>query len=213
MEKDLKDERRRNEILKNYSDKLSEKVIDLERQKQAFVEEEMKKNEDARKCVLKDKEIKKRDILIKQMQFELSKQKNLKSAFEEDLKMQEEMKSITGKSMIPVVIVPEFTKESISLAHRRFDIREKVVWIKSFKASKPSAVFMATLEPKVVIGELDGEAKEILGKRGILVVDSVVPEQKKYFAAVSADRIESDVKKVERKSFTDWLADYRKRTI
>jgi predicted RNase H-like nuclease (RuvC/YqgF family) len=212
LESELKEERRRNDILKNYSEKLSDKVNELERQKQLYIEEEMKKNDDARKCVLKDREIKKRDILIKQMQFELSKQKNLKNAFEENLKVQEEAKDIINKGLIPVVVLPEFTKESISQSHRRFDLRGKVVWIKSFKPSKPSAVFMASLGPKVVIGELDDESKEILGKNNVIVIESAKLQQRKYFAAISPQSVESDVKRTERKNFTDWLADYRKRT-
>ena len=213
LENKLKEEMRRNEILKNYVEKLEEKTSDLERQKQMYIEEEIKKNDEARKKVIKDKEIKTKDILIKQLQFELSKQKNLKNVFQENLNVQEELKDIDIENLIPVVIIPEFTKESISYSNRKFDIRNKIVWIKNFVSSRASANFMASLNPKVVIGEVDEETKDIFRKKGIIVVDIIKPEQRNYFAAISPESIENEIKKIERKDFMDWLGEYRRRTI
>lgn len=213
LEMELKEEKRRNEILKNYSEKLEEKSKDLERQKQEYIEEEIKKNEEARKKVLKDKEIRNRDILIKQLQFELSKQRNLKSVFEENLKVQEELKDIDNENLVSVIIIPEFTKESISHVNRKFNIRDKIVWIKNFNSSKASSNFLALLKPKVVIGEMDEETKEIFRKAEIIIVDTIKPEQRNYFAAISPESIENEIKKIERKNFVSWLEDYRERTI
>jgi len=213
LENKFKEEMRRNEILKNYVEKLEEKARDLERQKQMYIDEEIKKNDEARKSVIKDKEIKTRDILIKQLQFELLKQKNLRKTFQENLDVQEELRNIDIEKLIPVVIIPEFTRESISYANRKFDIRNKVVWIKNFVSSKISANFMAYLNPKVVIGEVDEETKDIFRKKGIIVVSTLKPEIRNYYAAVSPESIENEIKKIERKDFLNWLEGYRRRAI
>jgi len=213
LEDKLKEEKRRNEILKKYVEKLEEKVRDLERQKEMYIEEEIKKNDEARKNVIKDKEIKNRDILIKQLQFELLKQKNLRKEFQENLDIQEELKNIELEKLIPVVIIPEFTRESISYSNRKFDIRNKIVWIKNFVSSGASTNFMVSLNPKVVIGEVDEETKNILRKKGIIVVGTLKPEVRNYYAAISPESIENEIKKIEKKEFINWLEEYRRRII
>ena len=211
LESQLKDERRRNEILKCYCDKIEGKKMELERVKQSFIDDEMKKNEDARRKVLREKEIMKREILIRQLQFELSKQRNLKDAYEESVKTQDELESIGDESKVPVIIIPDFSRETISLTNRKFGIANKMVWVENFSPSKPSASFISSLKPKVVIGELDEETKNALSKSGIIVVDTVTPEKKEYLAAISPDKIENEIKKAERKGFLNWLENYRNR--
>jgi hypothetical protein len=212
LENKLKEEERRCEILKTYSEKIEDKLKDLERQKQEYLEEEIKKNEEARKKVIKEKEIKSRDILIKQLQFELAKQRNFKNVFEEQLRIQEEIKNIENENLIPVIIIPSFSKENILNVNRRFKIENKIVWIKSFTFSRKASSVLMSLRPKIVIGELDKEIKDILEKRGIITVDSIVPEERKYYAAVSPEKIENEIKQIERKNFFNWLDEYRKRT-
>jgi len=213
LETKIKENKRSYEILRDYSEKIEEKVNDLERQKQDYLEEEMKKNENARKKVMREKEIKTREILIKQLQFELAKQRNFKSVFEEQLKIQDELKSIENENLIPVIIITEFTKELILNINKRFGVKNKVIWIKSFNSSKKASNVLASLKPKVVIGEINEETKDLLKKEGIIAIDSIKPEQRKYYAAISSDRIENEIKKVEKKNFLNWLEDYRKRTI
>jgi hypothetical protein len=72
---------------------------------------------------------------------------------------------------------------------------------------------LTSLKPKVVIGEIDKEIKDMLVKRGIIAIDSITPEERIYYAAVSPEKIENEVNNVERKNFLGWLEDYRKRTI
>lgn len=213
LDKRLKEEQRSYEIIKTYCEKIEEKSKDLERQKQVYLEEEIKKNEDARKKVMKDREIKNRDILIKQLQFELFKQKNLKSAYEEQLKIQEEYKNIEAENLIPVIVIDEFTKDCILRVDKRFNLKNKIVWIKNFKSSKPSLSLIISLKPKIIIGEIDQESKEVFKKSNIIVVDTLKPDERRYFASVSPERIENEVKRVERKDFLEWLDDYRKRSI
>ena len=212
LERKLKEAERSYEILKAYSEKIEDKIKDLERQKQEYIEEEIKKNEEARKNVIREKEIKTRDILIKQLQFELAKQKNFKNVFEEQIKIQEEIKSIENEKLIPVIIIPNFSKESILNVNRRFKIENKVVWFKSFIFSRRASSVLMSLRPKIVIGELDKEIRDILEKRGIITIDSLVPEERKYYAAVSPEKIENEIKQIERKNFLNWLDEYRKRT-
>jgi predicted RNase H-like nuclease (RuvC/YqgF family) len=111
LEQKLKEEERRNDILKSYSKKLEDKLRELEKQRQEYVEEQRKKNEESRKSVIKEKEIKTRDILIKQLQFELVKQKNFNSIYHEQLDVQEELENIQNENLIPVIIINDFTKE------------------------------------------------------------------------------------------------------
>jgi hypothetical protein len=212
LERKLKEAERSYEILKTYSEKIEDKIKDLERQKQEYIEEEIKKNEEARKNVIREKEIKTRDILIKQLQFELAKQKNFKNAFEEQMKIEEEIKSIENEKLIPVIIIPNFSKESILNVNRRFKIENKVVWFKNFIFSRKTSSVLMSLRPKIVIGELDKEIRDILEKRGIITIDSLVPEERKYYAAVSPEKIENEIKQIERKNFLNWLEGYRKRT-
>jgi predicted RNase H-like nuclease (RuvC/YqgF family) len=211
LEKKFKDEERRYDILRSYSEKIEDKSKELEKQKQEYIEEQMKKNEDTRKKVIKEKEIKTRDILIKQLQFELAKQKNFNSVYEEQLKIQEELENIQNENLMPVIIIQEFTKESVLNANKRFNIRNKIIWIKNFRFSKSSANVVISLKPKVLIGNIDEETKDMLKKAGIITVDTLIPEERKYYAGISSEKIENEIKKVERKNFTDWLEDYRKR--
>ncbi|MFH1229716.1 MAG: DUF460 domain-containing protein [Candidatus Aenigmatarchaeota archaeon] len=211
LDRNLREQSRSYEILKNFSDKMEEKVRTLEKQTQEYLEDEIKKNDDARKKVIREKELKKMEILVKQMQFELSKQKNLNSTFQEQFKVQEELESIQSQNMLPVISIPEFTREAILSINRRFYLKNKVVWIKSFSPSNTSTNVLSSLEPKIVMGDLDQETRDRLQKKGIIVVDSVTPKEMNYYASVSPDDIESEVKSVEKKNFMDWLSDYRKR--
>jgi hypothetical protein len=212
MEEELREERRRNDILKIYSEKLEDKTKDLEKQKQEYVEEEIRKNEETRKKVIKEKELRTRDILIKQLQFELTKQRNLKNVYEENFRLQEELESIKNENLLSVIIIPDFTRETILEINRRFNLKDKIIWIKKFNYSKPSANLIASLRPEVLIGEVDEETNETLRKAGIITLNSVKPVEVGFFASISPEKIENEIKKTERKSFLNWLEDYRERS-
>lgn len=211
LERKLKEGERRYDILKTFSEKIEDRLRSLEKQKQEYLEEQMKKNDEARKTVIREKEIKTRDILIKQLQFELAKQRNFNNVFEEQLKVQEELKCIESENLIPVMIIPDFTKETILNSNKRFNIRNKIVWIKNFRTSKPSTSIILSLKPKVLIGEIDEETKDRL-KGEIITVDTVKPEERKYYAAIEPKKLENEIKKIERKGFLNWLDDYKRRT-
>jgi len=209
--KTLKKEKYRYEILKFFSEKLEEKVHDLEKQKQKYIEEEMQKNEKTRENILREKEIKKRDILIKQLQFELGKQKNFKETYEEEFKKQQELKEIEEENLIPVIILSDFTKEYITDVNSRFDINDKVIWIKNFKPTKPALQTLISFKPKVVLAELEDEARKKLKNSGIIVINELKPVVKKFYGTLNSKELEDSIKKTEKKDFINWLEEYRKR--
>jgi len=211
LKKKLKEEKKRYEILKEYTEKLETRVRNLEIQKQEYLEEQLKKTEEARKQVLREKEIRSRDILIKQLKFELAKGKSIRNAYEEKLKREQELRDIKNENLIPVIMISNFTKEEIVNANRDFDIANKAIWIQNFKFSKTAAKVLASIKPKVVIGEADKEVKDILRESRIIVVDTIEPEVRDYYASVSPKEIEKEMRKIERKSFLKWLEDYRRR--
>jgi len=43
------------------------------------------------------------------------------------------------------------------------------------------------------------------------VVDTIKPETRDYYALVSPDDVENEIKKIEKKNFLKWLEDYRAR--
>ena len=209
--KSLKREKYRYEILRYYSEKLEEKVNDLEKQKQRYIEEEMKKNEKARENVLREREVKKRDILIRQLKFELGKQKNFRETYEEEFKKQEELKEIEEENLIPVIILSDFTVEYVVDVNSRFDIKDKVVWIKNFKSSIPALKALISFKPKIVLAELEDETKKRLKNSGIIVIDELKPEVRRFYGTLNSKELEDSIKKTEKKDFVNWLDEYRKR--
>jgi predicted RNase H-like nuclease (RuvC/YqgF family) len=207
----LREKDRRYDILKVYTDKLEEKIKALERQKQTYIEEEMKKNEKVRKEIMKEKELRKREIIIKQLNFELAKQKSLRETYEQRLKKQQEMIDILDEGNIPVIRIKEFDKKSITDADKEFDIRNKVVWIENFKPSRLVARFLIKNKPKVVISEMEDDTRRFLKKYGIIVVDSIKPEMREFYGAASPDEMKTTMLKTEKRDFLKWLEDYRQR--
>jgi len=200
-ERRLNEQKKSYEILKIYTEKLEEKIKSLERQRQTYLEEEMKKNEETRRKILREKEIRSRDILIKQLQFELAKQKSFSKIYEEQFERENELKDIENENLIPVIVVSDFTKEAITNVNKMFDIRNKFVWFKDAKPSKPALKFLASLKPRVIIADMDDESKDILKDNGIIIVSNVKPELRKFFAAISSQEISNTIKKNREKRF------------
>ncbi len=73
--KKVEELQKRYDIIKIYSDKLEERIRDLDETKKELIREEMKKNEKVRREIMGDKEIRNRDLLIRQLQYELTKVK------------------------------------------------------------------------------------------------------------------------------------------
>lgn len=209
--KRIRDMERRYEISRQYTEKLEDKLKALERQKKTYLEDEMKKNENARKELLREKELRKMGIVIKQLHFELSKQKRLREAYEQRVKKQEEQIGIQDEGLIAVVKIANFTKEDIMNAAAEFGIENKVVWIENFKPSKTIARLLLKNKPKVVIADMEDKPKSFLKKYGVIVIDGVRPVMREFYGAVEPKDLESTMKKVEKRDFLKWLEDYRKR--
>ncbi|MBN2202945.1 MAG: DUF460 domain-containing protein [Candidatus Aenigmarchaeota archaeon] len=199
------------EISRLYSEKMEDRVKTLERQKKIYLEEESRKNENARKELLKDKEIRKLHIVIKQLQFELSKQKKLKLTYEDRIRRQDEVIEIQNEGLVAVVLIPDFSNDTVSRSVSEFDVTNKVVWIKDYMPLKTSARILAKKKPKIVIAEMDDKMRAFLKKSGIMVIDSVEPEMRNYYGAISPKELESTMKKVEKRDFKKWLVEYKKR--
>jgi len=210
-ERDLKEERKRNEILKIYCEKLEEKIKGLERQKQSYLEEQMQKNEKVRRSILKEKEIKSRDILIKQLRFEILKQKELLKIYEEKIRIEQEEKNIIMDNLVPVVIVPEFSREEIMNADRKFNLNNKVVFFEEPSFSKRASKTLEKITPKVVIADLDSEIVGQLKEAGIIVIDQLEIERREFFGAANPQKIKDVIKNIEKKNFINWLEEYRRR--
>lgn len=210
-EREYKEERKRNEILKIYCEKLDEKIKALERQKQSYLEEQMQKNETVRKAIIKEKEIQSRDILIKQLKFEIAKRKDLLKVYEEKIKIEQEEKNIITENLVPVVIIPEFSNEQILNADKKFNIMNKVIFFENPKYSKRASKTLEKITPKVVIADLDSEIVKDLKKYGIIVVDKIEMKKREFFGQVPPERIKDLIKKVEKKNFVNWLEEYRRR--
>jgi len=207
----LIEQKRSYEILKLYTDKLENRVKNLEKQKQNLLEEEMKKKENVRRKIMREKELRSKDILIKQLQFELAKQKSFSEAYKEQLRREQEFREIREEDLIPVITISNFTKESIANANKEFGIKNKVIWFKEIKSSKPALKFLLSLKPKIVIAEVDDKTRNTLKNSRIMVTDGIKPEVRRYYSVVSADELEDLIKKTEKKSFLNWLEEYKRR--
>lgn len=210
LKRKLTDKERSYEILKLYSQKLEERIKNLQKQRKERLEEELKKNQETRKRIMKEKEIEGRNILIKQLQYELAKEKMMIKAYEERFEKEEEFKRIKDEGNIAVIIMDNFTKDAIVKANREFKIKDQVVYFENQRQSKQAARTLISLQPRIVLGELNEKMEVMLRNAGIPVV-SMKPELRKYFAFVSSKEIESQLKKSERKNFLKWLSGYRNR--
>jgi hypothetical protein len=109
-------------------------------------------------------------------------------------------------------MIANFTKEDILDSHRKFNISDKAVWVQKFNFSKVASKVLASVKPKLVFGETNKETREILSDSGVIVVDTIKPEIRKHYAAVSPVKVENEMKKIEKKNFIRWLDEYKQRS-
>ncbi len=213
LRRKVKEEKRRYDILKIYTDKLEEKVKLLEKQKKHFMEEEREKNMEARKEVMKRKEIKAKDILIKQLQFELNKQRDIKMAYERKVGREDEVKGLEEEGCVPVIPVDDFDADMITDANLEYGLSDQVVWFKNIRPSKRAARALIACSPRLVIADFNSEIKDMLENADIIIVTDIDVKMANYYAAVSEDDLEFALKDTERANFLDWLVDYKNRFI
>lgn len=204
------DIKKRYEILRIYSEKMDERAKSLEKQKQQMLGDERIKNDEMRKQVIKDKEIKSRDIMIKQLQYELKKERNASEAYKQKLAKEDETEEMRKQGYVPVIPVKDFSREQILRAHREFGVTDEIIWFENTRPSKQAARAIISLNPRLIIGKFDKEIEKMLKNAGLAIID-LIPEKKLYYASLPEEDIEHLIKSSERKNFLDWLESYRRR--
>lgn len=213
LRRKLKDSDKRYDILKIYTEKLEDKLKLLEKQKKQYMDEEKEKNMEARKEVMKEKEIKSKDILIKQLQFELNKQRSMKLAYERKVGREDEVKLLEEEGCVPVIPVEEFDADLITEANLEYGLTDQVVWFKSIKPSKRAARALIAFGPRIVIGDFNSEIREMLENAEMIIIPELEVKMSSYYAAVNEDDLEFALKDNEKTNFLDWLVDYKNRFI
>ncbi len=207
---------RRYEIAQEYIKKLEKRVKELEEQKKMLIEERLRESKEMRENALKSKEIELRDNIIRNLRIELEKEKELRRLLEEKLEILEEERVIEARGYIPVIIVPEFSRESIAIVKEKYRIFNRALIFEKPCRGSTVAKYLSTLRPKVVIGDFGVNEKRILEEAGIAVVEkSSLPEIEKFknFYGIERSIFENILKKERKKSLVDWLEAYRKRFL
>ncbi len=198
------------DILKMYANKLEAKAKSLEEQKSIYQQEQIQKNDEARKKILREKEVVNRDILIQRLQMELGKYRQNENTPKERRQKEDELREITQKGLLPVVPIERFETENISELHQEFGLRNKIVWIKKYRPSKPILRYLITLSPKAIIGDLDEDARKLLKDNEIIHASGIEIRQKYFFGTVKADEFERAALNTERNDFINWLDSYKR---
>ena len=208
--KQLKALKTKYDIQKVYSDKIEKRLSVLEKQLQKLKGERVKLKSKDRKELMKDREIQARDILIKQMQFELKKQKDLTNLYNEHIKREQEFNTILSTGKLPVIVIDKFTKEDIDNAHREFNIKDQVVYFKEFKHSAPALKTLTIFRPKIILNKFDRQNLLELKKRRIIDID-MKPNLHTFYGSVDQKELEDSLGNVERKEFDHWISIYKSR--
>ena len=200
------------DILKVYSQKLEDRLKTLEKQKAQLQDEQLRKSQEARISMLKEKEIQARDVLIKQLQFETAKHKTSSKLFEAKLSKDDEEKEIRSEGCVPIVPIDNFETDDIERAEREMGINGKTVWFKAVKPSKQVARALIARTPKIVIcNGMDEKIAEMLRNANITVMEGVEPHMRNFHAFLKEEEFSDALKRSERKSFVGWLTGYRNR--
>ncbi len=210
LKRKLIDKERSYEILKIYTEKIEERIKNLQKQRKQRLEEDLRKNQETRRKIMKEKEIEGRNILIKQLQYELAKLREINKAYEKRFEKEEELIRIKNQGDLVVIVIDNFAKDAIVKTNRESKIRDQIVYFENQRQSKQAARTLISLQPRMVLGELNEDMEDMLKGAGIPVIN-IKPEIKKYFASISSKEIESQLKKSEKRNFLKWLSIYRNR--
>ncbi len=211
----LKELERKYEIAQEYIEKLQKRVKELEEQKNKLLEERLKESKEIRESVLREKEIELRDNIIRNLRAELEKEKKLRKMLEEKLDMLEEERVIEARGLVPIVKIHEFSREAIHEVREKYKIFNRVLYFELPCRGTGVAKYLASLHPKAVIGDFGEEERKILEWKNVLVLNksSLVLESFKHFMAVERNVLENIARKESKKSFLEWLEEYKKRFL
>ncbi len=199
------------EIAQFYVSKLEIRVNALEKQKEQMMDERMKANEEARRTVIREKEIFKRDIALRHLSTEVDRLRKKSDKLETQQAKPLELQQIRANAAVPVVPIQDFTKESIASTGKEFGLANEILWIKDYRPSASTAKFLIGFRPRTVIFPQQPAEIEMFKSSNITVVWGVKPEQKRWWGAVPQKDLWHALKETERKSFMNWISEYRQR--
>ena len=201
------------DIQKAYITKLEAKLQELERSKKQMVEERLRQTAEARKEVLKDKDLQLREQIVSNLRSQLLELQKESQRLEDELEKRDELQQLIEDDMVPLVIVKDWTREALAEADSKYKLRDKLVWIESFRQSNAVPRYCIALGVKGVVGRVDDETAEKLKKAGLMVVTGLLPAKGRWWASAGKEEFEQALKSSERSGFVGWLAGYRKRHI
>lgn len=175
-------------IQKLYTEKIEKRMKSLEEQLARIKKEKFVLKDKERKDLMKHNEIAARDILIKQMQFELKKQKDITNLFNVQVQKDQEYETIKTSKKLPVIIINDFTKSDIEFAHKEHGLKDKVVYFKNFKYSIPALTALINFGPKAILN-VESKHNSMLNKHKIIARD-IVPQIHTFFGSVNSSDLE-----------------------
>lgn len=201
------------DIQKTYIAKLESKLVELEKSKKQMVEERLRQTAEARKEVLKDKDLQLREQIVSNLRSQLLELQKESQRLKDDLDKRDELQQLIEDDMVPLVIVKDWTREALAETDSKYKLRDKLVWIESFRESNAAPRYCIALGVKGVVGRVDDETAEKLKKAGLMVVTGLLPAKGRWWASAGKEEFEQALKSSERSWFIGWLAGYRKRYI
>ena len=211
LRKQLSASKRSYEILQVYVEKLESRVKTMEKQRNQMLAERLAANEDARRKVIREKEIFKRDIALQHLTEEVNRLREETSKYETQQARPSELRQIRADACVPVVPIQDFTKEAVTATGKDFGLANEILWIKNYKPSLATTKFLIGFKPRTLIFPQEPTELETLKGAGITVVWGLKPEQRRWWGSVVQKDLWHALKENERKGFIDWLGAYKQR--
>ncbi|MBU3904864.1 MAG: hypothetical protein KJ906_01805 [Nanoarchaeota archaeon] len=175
-------------IQKLYLEKIEKRLKVFEDQLNRMKKERVEIKDKTRKELIKSNEIVARDILIKQMQFELKKQKDITSLYNVQIQRDQELETIKSTDRFPVIVIENFNKKDIDTAHKEFVLRGQVVYFKNFKYSIPALKVLIDFGPKAILN-VDKQHSSMLNKHKI-IAKNIEPQIHSFFGSIKISDLE-----------------------
>lgn len=211
LRRQLSANKRSYEILQVYANRMETRLKAVDKQREQLVQERMSANEEARRKVIREKEIFKRDIAIRHLSQEVQRMREQLTKLEEMNAKPAELQGIRATACVPVVPVADFTKEAVATAGKEFGLANEILWIKNYGPSAATAKFLAGFRPRTLIFPGQPAELEFFKENNISVVWDLPVQQKNWWAAVPQKELWHALKENERSGFLQWLGEYKRR--
>ncbi len=193
-------------LQKQYIEKIEGKVKGLEGRVERMGLEEKRRTETARKTVMKEKEITVREGMIKQLQFELGKERGLRRDSEKRELAAKEAAGILVAGRIPVYPLFDLSRESIERAEREFGLLKGRAVVVLKERGAGAVRFLAEKEPAAVF--CTQEIGEKLKGGGLTVLTAEL-ERGEVLQSIGREELEKLASASERTGFLEWLGRYK----